>query len=133
MPTSWGISRRACITVTLLATLIGAAPHQAAGNPVDDWSAIAAQTIGARGAAGVLDFAYVHIAIYDAVNAIDGRRTVFAVRPSSVPRHASLDAATAAAAYTVLAWLYPTQSAALDATYAAYVSNLPSTHRPRRV
>jgi hypothetical protein len=34
---------------------------------------------------GMMQLAYVHAAIYDAVNAIDGRYAVYAVKPSSVP------------------------------------------------
>ncbi len=122
----WAPVRRVAATVALVSTTLAATSGSTAANPVDDWNSIAAQTIGARGAAGVIDFAYVHIAIYDAVNAIDGRYKVFAVQPSSTSRRASVDAATAAAAHTVLVWLYPAQSDALNATYAAYIANLPA-------
>ena len=101
----------------------------AQANPVDDWSAIANQTIivnAARAGTGNIDFAYVYIAIYDAVNAIDGGHTVFAVRPSSSAVGASPDAAVAAAAYTVLKWLFPAQEPYLTTTYDAYVAALPA-------
>jgi hypothetical protein len=97
-------------------------------DPVDDWNTIANQVIvvnGGRGAAAVIDFSYVHIAIFDAVNAIDRRYTIFAVQPTSSPRGASREAAAAAAAYTVLKWLFPTQSELLDGAYAAYLAGLP--------
>src|SRR5262249_50067738 len=100
----------------------------ARANAVDDWAAIAYQVVIVNaGPAGVghIDFAYVHVAIYDAVNAIDRRHTVFAVRPTTPTRHASPDAATAAAAYTVLKWLYPAQQAYLDGTYLTYLLNIP--------
>ena len=70
-------------------------PTLARANAVDDWSAIANQVIivnAARGGTGNIDFAYVYIAIYDAVNAIDGRHSVFAVRPTTSPVGASPEA-----------------------------------------
>ena len=68
---------------------------------VTDWNAIGAQTLltgGNAGAAGTVDMAYMHIAIYDAVNAIEGGYTVFAVSPANVPPGASAEAATVEAA-----------------------------------
>ena len=106
------------------------APQLARANAVDDWSAIANQVIivnAARSGTGNIDFAYVYIAIYDAVNAIDRGHTVFAVRPTSSPMGASPDAATAAAAYTVLKWLFPPQEPFLTTSYNAYIANLPAT------
>src|SRR5215813_11160143 len=78
------------------------------------------------GAAAVVDFAYVHIAIYDAVNAIDGRYSVFAVRPLSSPVDGSTEAAAATAAYLTLKWMFPTQQAYLDGVYASYMAGIPS-------
>ena len=116
----------------LIAGLLGGVlltPAVARANAVDDWSAIANQVIvvnAARGGTANIDFAYVYIAIYDAVNAIDGRHAVFAVRPTTFPVGASPDAATAAAAYTLLKWLFPTQEPFLTNTYTSYVAALPS-------
>src|SRR5262245_6537298 len=90
---------------------------------VSDWSGIATTAAVANArrspAAATFDLAYVHIAIYDAVNAIDGGYTPFAVRLHHVPVAASQEAATAAAAYTLLKALYPSQQAFLDSTYAS--------------
>ena len=69
--------------------------------------------------------AYMHIAIYDSVNAIDGGYTVFAVSPSNVPPGASAEAATVEAAYCILRNLYPAQAAYLDAQYAASLATIP--------
>ena len=107
-------------------------PGTVKANAVDDWSAVANQVIivnGARGGTGNLDFAYVYIAIYDAVNAIDGHHAVFAVRPTTSPVGASPDAATAAAAYTVLKWLFPAQEPYLTGVYNLYVAGLPGAGR----
>ncbi len=95
---------------------------------VTDWNAIGAQAVltgGNAGAAGTVDMAYMHIAIYDAVNAIEGGYTVFAVRPSNVPPGASAEAATVEAAYRTLRYLYPAQAAYLDAQYAASLATIP--------
>src|SRR5262245_16338549 len=87
-----------------------------AADAVDEWNQIAFRmisTAGTRPPAAMIDFAYVHAAIYDAVNAIDGRHSVFSVAPSTATAGASPDAATAAAAYTMLAFLYPSQQPSL--------------------
>jgi len=95
---------------------------------VTDWNAIGAQVLmtgGNAGAAGSVDMAYMHIAIYDAVNAIEGGYTVFAVRPSTVPPGASAEAATVEAAYRILRSLYPAQTVSLNAQYAASLATIP--------
>jgi hypothetical protein len=107
------------------------APAAARANAVDFWSDVGTQVAVAppqsRAGLAPIDLAYVHIAIYDAVNAIDGRFSVFAVRPVTNPQAASMDAATAAAAYTMLKWLYPSASAAvvLDGAYNSYLLGIP--------
>ena len=64
--------------------------------------------------------AYTHIAIYDAISSIDGRFRPFLTRVANVPPGASPDAAAAEAAYTILAYLYPTASfAAIASQFAA--------------
>ena len=114
----------------VVAALLSFAASPAAANAVDDWHAIARQTIvinAARGGAvGVVDLAYVQVAVYDAVNAIDKRYTSFAVSRPDAPGWASPEAATAAAAHAVLRWMFPAQGATLDATYAAYLAALPA-------
>ena len=81
------ISGYAAVLV-LLVTLV--APIQARADAVSDWSSIANTVFsnaGRPGGAAAVDFAYVHAAIYDAVNAIDGHYAVYAVRPSSSPAY----------------------------------------------
>ena len=100
----------------------------AKADKVTDWNAIGAQTLlvaGNAGAAGSVDMAYMHIAIYDSVNALEGGYTVFAVSPSNVPPGASAEAATVEAAYRTLRHLYPAQAAYLDAQYAASLATIP--------
>lgn len=62
-------------------------------------------------------YAMVHIAIYDAVNAIEQTHTPFAMTTVGSPT-ASIDAAVAAAARNVINALYPDQQATVDAWYA---------------
>ena len=119
------------VLLALLAAMV-LVPSIARGNAVDDWSAIGNQVIivnANRSGTGNIDFAYMYIAIYDAVNAIDKGHTVFAVElkgADSPAPGASPEAATAAAAYTVLKWLFPAQAADLTTTYNAYIQNLPT-------
>ena len=129
-------ARYACV----LTIMFLVAPAAARANAVDFWSGIAAQVATAppqsRAGLAPIDLAYVHIAIYDAVNAIDGRYSVFAVRPTTNPQGASMDAATAGAAYTMLKWLFPSASAAavLDSAYASYLLGIPDgTARTRGI
>src|SRR5262249_45604105 len=120
-------NRFVLVPVLLAATVLTSRAVHA--NPVDDWSAIGNQVIivnAARSGTGNIDFAYMYIAIYDAVNAIDGHHTVFAVKPTSSAVGASPEAATAAAAYTVLKWLFPAQEPYLTGTYNLYVAGLPA-------
>jgi hypothetical protein len=65
-----------------------------------------------------------HAAIYDAVNSIDRSHTSYLVQLAGVPRHASEEAAAAAAAHEVLLELYPNFQATLDADLQQSLSDL---------
>jgi hypothetical protein len=93
---------------------------------ITDWNATAQAVLVAKGHQGPPGYAFVHVPMYDAVNAIDGRYSVFAVRPTSNPRGASKEAAAATAAYRVLLGAYPDQAAVLDPAYAASLAAIPS-------
>ena len=101
----------------------------ARADTITDWNAIgntaAVTNSGKPPAASAIDLAYTHAAIYDAVNAIDGRYSVFAVRLTGVPSGASKEAAAAAAGYNVLKSLLPAQQAFLDSSYWASLSTIP--------
>ncbi len=76
-----------------------------------DWNIHAQTTILAPGPtahASTLNFAMVHGAVYDAVNAIDRRYEPYLAFPRT-KRWASKDAAAATAAFRVLAGLYPAE------------------------
>src|SRR5262245_42194036 len=117
------------VTACVISALGMLLPNGANADAVSDWSFIANTVVtnaGTRPPASMIDVAYVHAAIYDAVNAIDGRYSVFSVVPSTAPAGASSEAATAAAAYTMLKALYPSQQAFLDTVYANYLLSIPA-------
>jgi hypothetical protein len=95
-----------------------------AANVIADWKQIGEATIsgsGRKNAVALPHYAYLSIAMYDAVTAIDRRYEPFAVRVHA-PRGASEDAAAATAAHDVLAHYFSTQAAALDADLASSLS-----------
>jgi len=102
---------------------------QAKADVVTDWNSIAdtvvVTNVKRAPAASVVDMAYVHAAVYDAVNAIDGRYSPYAVSLANVPKTASQDAAAATAAYYVLKTLFPAQSSFLEVKYVQYLQNIP--------
>jgi hypothetical protein len=106
-----------------------ASPPVAHADAVLDWNGYAADAIvgGANmpAARGIIRLAMVHVAIYDAVNAIEGYPfTPYAVTPNVVTP-ASPEAATAASAHDILVALFPSQQAVLDAEYAASLALIP--------
>lgn len=104
--------------------LIWAAP--AAADPISQLNVIASDTIflpGARptGAAPLLDFAMVHAAIHDAVQAYEKRFQPYAVRIDDAT--GSPVAAAARAARDVLVNRFPLQTAAIDTKYLAFLAS----------
>ena len=103
--------------------LISAAPARA--DVVVDWNQFAAQAIGAAsrpGPSGVFDFAMVHLAMHDAIQAFEGR---FQPYCGAIPNAVgSPTAAAATAAHDVLVSLFPTQTGTLDAFYDDYLDGL---------
>ena len=101
-------------------------------NAVSTWSDIAAKTINTASATSTtpeelrsnyaVDMATVHLAMYDAVSAIDGRYKPYAVKPVSTAAGASIDAAVAAASHGVLRVLFPNRSAQYQAAYDSSVA-----------
>ena len=74
--------------------------------------------------------AIVHLAIYDAVNAIKGGHAPYLA--SHAAHHASPDAAAGAAAHTTLLSLFPSQQAVIDAQFQQSLSQIGSGPRVRR-
>ncbi len=98
----------------------------ARGDAVVDWNEIASLAITTAapprpGPAAMLDFAMVHAAVYDAVEAIDRRFQPYATK---IPGASGSPAVAAArAAHDVLVNRFPSQAAALDLTYMNYLAN----------
>jgi hypothetical protein len=117
----------------LIVALVLATPTVARADAITDWNSIAttvAVTFGGRiPIATIIDLAYVQVATYDAVNAVDGRYRPFAITTDNVLANTSEEAAVAAAAYTVLKGLYPAlspaQQAWLDGQYASALAAIP--------
>jgi hypothetical protein len=78
------------------------------------------------------DLATVHVAMFDAVNAIDGSYTRFAAQPTTSTVGASLEAAAAAAAYHTLKGLFPARSGQYQTAYENYVAALPDSEAKTR-
>ncbi len=112
-----------------LALVALASPPIARADAVTDWNLIASTTIVAGqppllGAAGVLGFAMVQGAVYDAVNAIDRSHQPYLVQPNANPTD-SKEGAAATASYQVLIGLFPAQQPILEPIYDSYIEALP--------
>ena len=91
---------------------------------VTQWNTIAEANI--PGSAGVLlprPYALMHIAMFDAVNSIEGDHTPYRVRVPA-PRFASSEAAAAQAAHDILVALQPAGTATYDAALAARLADI---------
>jgi hypothetical protein len=105
-------------------------------NVVSYWNDVANRTVNATSATNTtaeeqrpsyhVDLATVHVAIYDAVSAIDGRYKPFAITPTAPSAGASLDAAASAAAYGVLLALFPNRGAQYQAAYDSRIAAIPA-------
>ncbi|MDB5755272.1 MAG: hypothetical protein JWR56_1700 [Massilia sp.] len=104
-------------------------------NVVSYWHDVGAATVNAtmplsttpeekRGAFQA-DMATMHLAIYDALSAIDGRYKPFLVTRAPAAG-ASMDAAASAAAYGVLRALFPNRGAQYQAAYDSYLAKIPA-------
>ena len=117
---------RALLAMIACAVLCGAAPSSA--DVVTDWNLTTAQAIGAAtGAAarpagtGLFDFAMVHAAMHDAIQAFEHRFETYG--PPIEGASGSLVAAAAAAAHDVLVVLFPAQAGSIDSTYTTYLAS----------
>src|SRR5215468_8645009 len=110
-----GLALTVCATVFLTSAN--------AADAIADWNAITEQAVKTAGHAppvAALDFAIVHLAIYDAVESIDRRYEPYhAAVPGAT---GSLSAAAAKAGHDILVGLFPAQSATLDAAYVNYLT-----------
>jgi hypothetical protein len=110
------------------ATAVLSASSNSATDAVTDWNAIAVQALATAGLAvpprplqvAFLDMAVVQVAVYDAVEAIDGRFEPYHVKIRRA--RGSPDAAAAKAAHDVLVNILPDQALSLDTMYHDYLA-----------
>jgi hypothetical protein len=109
------------LALTVLAT--ASVTNARAADPIADWNQIsetAVKTAGHPPPVAALDFAIVHLAIYDAVESIERRyEPYYTLAPGAI---GSPSAAAAKAGHDVLVGLFPTQSETLDAAYANFLA-----------
>src|SRR5881396_1655873 len=140
---------RVLVTLTLLCASLSAQIPKSFGAPTDDehhsteghavpslnpvlqWNRILLAIVRTPGAQpgtnhATRSFALMHAAIYDAVNAIARTHEPYLVRLTGVPRHASKQAASAAAAHEVLAALYPAFHTSLDDGLQQSLTQIPA-------
>jgi PAP2 superfamily len=118
------------LLVAELTMVLLASPGLLAQNVVIDWNNIASTTIitNAKEASttSAVWFAYVQLAVYDAVNAIDRRHRPY-LFTTDATASASKDAAAISAAHRVLANYFPAQQASLDAQFASSLAAISDT------
>ena len=120
--------------VVLSACLVSAT--SAGADVVSDWTAqillysnignaalVPPIPVGRPGPPGLLDIALAHVAIHDAVQAIEGEFQPYSYSDSSKLGVGSSAAAVAAAAHKMLVLLYSGQQSRLDAFYTAYLTS----------
>src|SRR5262245_24718709 len=112
-------------TGLILCGLIGVGVARADGradtDAVVDWNQITvdAVTVGRPGPIGLVDIALVHVAVHDAVQAIEKRFEPYHFEMERA--YGRRSAAVAAAAHDVLVGMYPAQAATLDPIYYDYL------------
>jgi hypothetical protein len=116
------------LTAALAATLCTST--LSAQNVVNDWNKIASTTIVTNankpsGTSGVW-FAYVQLAVYDAVNAIDHQFQPY-VFTTQAPAGASKDAAAVAAAHRILVHYFGGQQSSLDTQFTLSLAAISDT------
>jgi hypothetical protein len=100
---------------------------------VNDWSVRTTQTgaaVGQNALRTLLTTTMVHLAMYDAVNAIDGGHVGYASKPAAAAG-ASKEAAAIRAAYVVLLAEYPTRATQLTASYDAALASLSASEQAK--
>lgn len=100
----------------------------ASADIVTDWNTVFLDSVRAIGGPPcpiARSGAMVHVAMYDALEAIDRRYTPLLVTDVNPPRGANRKAAMAAAAHRVLVHLYPARSTIFDAALANSLTQVP--------
>lgn len=111
-----------CIRLALLACA-----GTAVADEVTDWNRVATDVAAAGGQNGIVQtrtYAIVHIAIHDAVNAVERRYRPYLLEARSTGA-ASAGVAAATAAHDALVELVTTQRAAIDSAYESALAAVP--------
>ncbi|RPF36229.1 vanadium-dependent haloperoxidase [Streptomyces sp. TLI_185] len=132
---------RRTLLVGLTALGLGALPRVAAASPRDgsraaadagviaDWNKTAVDVVAGDAqrpsAEPFLWYGFVHAAVYNAVVGIEGRYAGYKWDVRG-PRHASSEAAAAAAAHRILLTYFPASQARIDAAYSASLAKIPA-------
>jgi len=126
------------LAAAALSTALFATAAPAGADTVTEWNLNASNALFGVAAQppqqSVLHLAMVHGAVYDAVNAIDGRREGYLMSAGTASPCASREAAAATAAHDVLLSIVPAQKTTLDAQLATsllVVSSLATAIRLR--
>jgi hypothetical protein len=117
-----GVGTRRATLGALMGAVITLGATTARADVVTEWNE---QVFTIGGPQIQRTLALVHIAMFDAANAIEPRYTSY-MRLPQAPGGASRDAAAAAAARGVLVLLFPEQRAALDEALAASIRTIPA-------
>ena len=122
--------------LTLIAATITMAQIGAQAQPAEDvvlqWNRVLRQTLAVPGlqpptVMGSRSYSMMHLAMFDAVNSIEGTYTAYL---TDVPgsRNASKEVAAAKAAYDVLVALYPSRKSVFDTEFAMSLGGDPPNH-----
>lgn len=130
MRRSWSLAAFVCIVPMVCGSAFSASDSDSTSdNEVVKWNKTyltIARTAGAIPATvhSTREFAILHAAIYDAVNAIDGRHEPYLIKVEHVSPQASQRAAAASAAHEVLVELFPSFQSTLDAQLDASLAEV---------
>jgi PAP2 superfamily len=131
MPRSWSLAALVCVMPLVCGSAVSASDAATdSDNEVVNWNKTLLTIVRTQNALpgtihATRDFAILHAAIYDAVNAIDGRHEPYLIRVERVSPHASQKAAAASAAHEVLVELFPSFQTTLDQQLAESLAKLP--------
>ena len=127
-PTGCGHGAKVRMAVSAVCgVLLLAGAQSRAANEVENWNVVAANAGAAAGQHPAIQprtYAIMHLAIHDALNAIDRRYTPYLLEEST-SREASASAAVAAAARGTLVALLPNQEQPVQAAYTAALAAIP--------
>jgi hypothetical protein len=102
-------------------------------DPITEWSVTASSAASASAMAPLrtpITLAMLHLAMYDAVNAVAPERTSYAARVSAA-RPASADAAAIEAGYRILLAEFPGQQTMIDGKYQTLLADVPESPAKR--